>query len=174
MIRRIEMCANVSIIVAALAFCATIIKDRWINSPANVGNATAATEGRLLSARLQIPGIQWGQTSMTLVMALSTACHFCQESTPFYRVLATSRAVTSKRVSIMMVFPQPQGEAEAFVKDHDINATQVLSMPLQKFGISSTPTLLLVDRNGKVEKLWIGVLSPLQQKNVVDELSKLS
>lgn len=175
MVRRLEMLANVSIVAAALVFCATMVKDRWTNKAAAAPrDLTAATEGRLLSSQLNLPGVRWDQASKTLVMALSTQCHFCQESTPFYKALTTSPSVTSKRVSILMVFPQPQNDAETFVRDKDINGDRIVSMPLQKLGITSTPTLLLVDRSGKVERLWIGVLSHLQQKDLLEELAKLS
>jgi len=172
MVRKIETWANVSIIVAVLVFCATIVKDRWINHPNLTGYTSA--ESRLLNTHIQVPGVEWKDAHKTLVMALSTQCHFCQESTPFYKALSTSTAVTSKRVSMMMVFPQPQAEAESFVRSKGIQTSGIVSMPLQTIGVSSTPTLFLVDKSGKVEKLWVGVLTEAQQKDLLAELAKLT
>lgn len=174
MVRKIETWANISVIVAALIFCATIVKDRWIDKPALPLTGYANTESRLLNTRLEVPGVQWNEADKTLVMALSTQCHFCQESTPFYKALSTSKAVTSKRVAMMMVFPQPQSEAESFVRSKGIQTSGIFSLPLQRMGVSSTPTIFLVDRSGKVEKLWVGVLSEAQQKDLLGELAKLS
>jgi hypothetical protein len=174
MFRKLETLANLSIIVAALMFCATIAKDRWLSKPASTSGSSAGTESPLKGSQLKLSGVKWDQADKTLVMALSTQCHFCQESAPFYRELTASPAVKSKRVAVVTVFPQEQSEAESFVKHSEIRADSVLSMPLQTLGASSTPTLLLVNRAGKVEKLWIGVLSPSQQKDLLSELTKLS
>lgn len=172
--RKIETLANFSIIVAALFFCTTLVKDGWLHKPV-VGLAPSAQiDSALQGTRLQINGVNWDQAEKTLVMALSTQCHFCQESTPFYKELTGSAAVKSKRVAIVTVFPQRQADAESFVKANEIQANKVLSMPLQAIRTSSTPTLLLVDRSGRIQKLWIGVLSPSQQKDLKDELAKLS
>ena len=34
-----------------------------------------------------IPNLEWKQHRHTLVLALNTGCHFCEESVPFYRSL---------------------------------------------------------------------------------------
>jgi hypothetical protein len=172
MFRRLETIANLSIIVATLFFCATIAKERWFPTPVTNLGPAASTESSLKGTQLQISGIRWDQADKTLVMALSTQCHFCQESAPFYKELTSSPAVKAKRVVIVTVFPQQQGEAESFVKGNQMHADEVLSMPLQGLGTSSTPTLLLVDRTGKIERLWIGVLSRSQQKDLLVELTK--
>jgi hypothetical protein len=174
MFRKLETIANLSIIVAALMFCATISKDRWLSKPASTSGSSAGTESSLKGTQLKLSGVKWDQADKTLVMALSTQCHFCQESAPFYKELTASPAVKAKRVAIVTVFPQQQGEAETFVKGNQMYADNVLSMPLQLLGTSATPTLLLVDRTGKIERLWIGVLSRSQQKDLLVELTKPS
>jgi hypothetical protein len=172
MFRKLETIANLSVVVAALVFSATIAKDRWFSKPAINSGASAGTESSLKGTQLHLSGVRWAQADKTLVMALSTQCHFCQESVPFYKELGTSPAVKANRVAIVMVFPQEQGEAESFVKSNQMHADGVLSAQIP--GTESTPTLLLVDRTGKVERLWIGVLSPSQRKDLLAELTKVS
>lgn len=173
MTRKIETLANISIIIAALLFCATLVHEKWLYKPGGLAPA-AQTDNRLQGTNLHINGVNWENASKTLVIALSTQCHFCQESVPFYKELTASPAVKSKRVHVVTIFPQQQGEAESFIKASEIRTDSVLSMPLQTLGTSATPTLLLVNHAGKVEKLWIGVLSPAQQKDLLGELAKLS
>ena len=171
--RKIETCANISIIIAAVLFSATLIHEKWLYKSGGLAPA-AQTDNRLQGTNLHINGVKWDNADKTLVMALSTQCHFCQESVPFYKELTASPAVKSRRVMVVTVFPQQQSEAESFVKTSEIRADSVLSMPLQTLGTSSTPTLFLVNRAGKVEKLWIGVLSPSQRKDLLGELTKAS
>lgn len=174
MTRKIEAFANISIILAALLFCATLVHDKWLHKSVSGLAPSAQTEDRLQGTNLSIPGVTWDHADKTLVMALSTQCHFCQESVPFYKELTASPAVRAKRIVVLAVFPQQQSEAESFVKASEIRADSVLSIPLQILGTSATPTLLLVNRTGKVEKLWIGVLSASQQKDLLEELGKRS
>jgi hypothetical protein len=136
--RKIETLANVSIILTALLFCAKLADEEWLHKPARELTPSGQVVSALRGARLQINGVNWDQAEKTLVMALSTQCHFCQESTPFYKELAASPSVRSKRVAIVTVFPQRQAEAESFVKASEIQANKVLSMPLQTIGTSSS------------------------------------
>lgn len=172
MVRKIEACANLSIIIVAILFSATLVNEKWLSKSGGLA-PSAQTDNPLQGTNLHINGVKWDNADKTLVMALSTQCHFCQESVPFYKELTTF-AVKSKRIMVVTVFPQQQTEAESFVKTSEIRADSVLSMPLQTLGTSSTPTLFLVNRVGKVEKLWIGVLSPSQRKDLLGELKKVS
>jgi hypothetical protein len=172
MTRKIETLANISIIIAALLFCTTLVHEKWLHRPSGLAPA-AQTDNRLQGTNLHIDGVNWESANKTVVIALSTQCHFCRESVPFYKELTALPAVKSKRLLVVTVFPQQQGEAESFVKASEIRANIVLSMPLQTLGTSSTPTLFLVNQAGKVERLWIGVLSPTQQKDLLGELAKL-
>lgn len=176
MSRKLEIAANLSIVVAVLFFCVSTVKDRWFqpptSSPSAAGPAFAAgTDGPQKGTQLHINGFKW-EADKTLVLALSTQCHFCQESTPFYKELTSSPKTRDKRISIVTVFPQPASEAESFVKTNQIYPDKVLSMPLGQLGASVTPTVLLVDKTGKVQKLWLGMLSPSQQKELIAELTK--
>lgn len=173
MARKLEMLANVAIIVVAVLFSATIIKDRYLrNTPQAIG-PSALTVSALQGTHLNVSGVKWDQAEKTVVLALSTQCHFCQESLPFYRDLTASKAVTSNRVAVVAIFPQQLPEAQAFINAGKIQPSTVLSMPLQTIGTSSTPTLLLVNHSGIVERLWVGVLSSSQRNDLLSELDKL-
>src|ERR1700757_4688499 len=119
MTRKIEALANISIIIAALLFCATLVHEKWLYKPGGLA-PSAQTENRLQGTNLNIPGVTWDHADKTLVMALSTQCHFCQESVPFYKELTASPAVRAKRIVVLAVFPQQQSEAESFVKASEI------------------------------------------------------
>ena len=171
--RKLEVFANCSIIIVALIICATTIKEHWL-SDSRAPRPAAVTDSRLLSTHLEVPGVDWESANKTIVMALSTQCHFCQESAPFYKSVSESPAVKSKRIAVMMIFPQSSDEAESFARTKDIHPGRILSMNLQQLGISSTPTMFLVDHAGKIEKMWIGVLSEDQQRQLLGDLKRIS
>jgi hypothetical protein len=97
-----------------------------------------------------------------LVIAISTQCHFCRDSEPFYKELAEKSA---SRVKLVAVLPQPQSEAEQYVRQAIAPGIQVVSTSLNSLGVMSTPTLLLIDSSGRVQKAWVGKLDgPAQQQ----------
>lgn len=107
-------------------------------------------------ARIELDRINWGRADHTLVLALSTHCHFCNESADFYRRLAPVAAAA--KVPLVAVFPQPVDEARAHWISENLPLTGVdfIQSAAGSLPISGTPTLILVDRNGVVLRAWAG------------------
>jgi Redoxin len=129
--------------------------------------ATAAAAGTNLKGRL--PGVDWSRNGRTLVLAISTQCHFCRESTPFYRKLQQE---AGKNVKMVAVLPQPVAEAEQYLNGEGVHVDQVKQASLGTIGIHGTPTMLLVDGKGVVAKVWTGKLSEPEQEQVLSILRK--
>jgi hypothetical protein len=156
--KRLETVANISVIIAAIVLVAFLGQQEWIrhNSPSMA--AARSLEGKTV----HLPGVQVAAQSRTLVIAISTQCHFCRDSEPFYKELAEKSA---SRVKLVAVLPQPQSEAEEYVRHAIAPSIQVVSTPLDSLGVMSTPTLLLIDSSGRVQKAWVGKLDgPAQQQ----------
>jgi hypothetical protein len=157
--KRLETITNVVVIIAAVALVVFLGHQEWIrhNSP------SMATARSLEGKTIHLPGVQFAAQSRTLVMAISTQCHFCRDSEPFYKELAEKSA---GRVKLIAVLPQPHGEAEQYVHRAIAPSIQVVSTPLDSLGVTGTPTLLLVDGSGRVQKAWVGKLDGPSQQQV--------
>jgi thioredoxin-related protein len=46
----------------------------------------------------------------------------------------------------------------------------VADIPLAKLGVTGTPTLLFIDRTGKIVKAWVGEVPSEYQRDVIAEL----
>jgi hypothetical protein len=64
----------------------------------------------------------------------------------------------------------PQADAEGFVHSSINPSLEVVSASLDDVHVEATPTLLLVDAHGKVEKSWVGQLDDSGQKQVQSQL----
>ncbi|HXP38614.1 MAG TPA: hypothetical protein VN833_00015 [Candidatus Acidoferrales bacterium] len=156
--KRLETTANIAVIVAAVILVVFLGQQGWIrhNSPSR------ATARSLEGKTVHLPGVQFAAQSRTLIIAISTQCHFCRDSEPFYKELAEK---FGSRVNLIAVLPQTQSEAEQYVRQAIAPSVQVVSSPLISLGVTGTPTLLLVDASGRVQKAWVGKLdSPAQQQ----------
>jgi len=168
---KIETAANVATIGAAIVLSVVLIKTYLL--PAAVirrpvaTTVTEATVGTNLGDRL--PGIDWNGNRRTLVLAISTSCHFCTESAPFFRLL---QQASNRQSKIVAVLPESVSESTAYLEKVGVQTDQVQQAAPGKIGIRGTPTMLLVDGRGTVTKIWVGKLDSEQQIEVLDTLRK--
>lgn len=164
--KKIELLANVAIIVVALVLGAVLVKRYLLPQPADSGPpANARIEP---GTKLSLPGVDWGRSDKTLLMALSTTCHFCTESAPFYQRLA--RAAEAKGINVIAVLPQPESESRQYLSGLAIPISDVRQATLGALGVSGTPTLILVDDKGQVASSWVGKLQSDRESEVAAAL----
>lgn len=102
-----------------------------------------------------------------MVLALSAICHFCKESGRFYEQLVKDcRNVHTRTIAF---FPQPLEQAQAYLKSEGVDVDEVVSADFHLLRIGGTPTLLLVDDHGTVQKVWLEKLNDMKEKEVLDQ-----
>jgi Redoxin len=130
-----------------------------INSPPAVPTSIAGKISADLTGRKK-----W------IVLVLSTQCHFCQESAPFHERLA-QMLQNSPDTGLIAVFPQDRQAVEQYKATYKVNFPNIITdASLAKLQVRGTPTLLLVDQQGKVLKSWRGRLPENDEKEVRTEL----
>jgi hypothetical protein len=68
------------------------------------------------------------------------------------------------------VLPQSQPEATKFLRDAGVEADQVVSASLESIGVRGTPTVMLLDGNGKIQKAWVGRLDEKRKKELLQDV----
>lgn len=157
---KLEAIANTTIILAALIagyvavgrYIATSRISRWIMA----GDRLAT-----------IPNLDWKQRRHTLVLALNTGCIFCERSAPFYQMLADVQASSRSDLGIVAVFPNESEAVGQFMTRVGLHIPSFAAVPLGELRVNGTPTLMLVDNEGRVERTWIGTLTPSDQLDLL-------
>lgn len=160
--RKIEIGANVAIIVAALAIVGIFARN-YFRNPANSQHTISP------GARFALKDVNWQSNGKSLVLAVSTTCHFCTESAPFYRELVSK--CKDQHVRTIAVLPQPISEAESYLKGEGVAVDDVRQGVLHDLEIGGTPTLLLVDSGGIVRNVWFGKLPSDKEREVLARLA---
>lgn len=160
--KRLEVAVNLAIFCAFLMVAALAAK-RFFERPVD-----ARARGPRVGAEVSLPGIDWKNSDLNLVLALSTGCHFCDESAGFYKRLIPT--ANSHGVQVLAVLPQPLSEGRTYLDSLGVSAPKVLESPLTVIGVSGTPTLLLLDRKGQIQKAWVGKLTPEGEQQVFSSL----
>jgi len=112
-------------------------------------------------------GFQWSDHNRTLVLALKDGCVYCDNSMPFYRRLATLQDGRQAGAFLIAAVPDSSEKAKEMMERHNLSVPVVAESRLNTLKVAGTPTLILVDKQGKVLKVWVGVLSVASEDEVI-------
>ena len=107
-----------------------------------------------------------GTHGKTILLALSPNCRFCTISAPFYREL---RLKTKGKVTFSVIMPSNEEIASRYMSRINLEPDLLRTFSLQKMNIQGTPTILMFDE-GKLKNIWTGVLSPNDQKILLNSV----
>lgn len=160
--RTVELSANVAIIVvAALVIYSFVVAKFRAKQSVPVGPS--------VGMKMSLSGVKWEENGSTLLIALQRGCRFCEESAGFYHRLYEQRGQTLNP-RIVAVVPGEKSEVERYLSDQGILADQVINLSLSELNVSGTPTLMLVDHEGRVNGVWVGKLNDNQEKEVSQKI----
>jgi len=169
--KKIELAANATIILVAALLCVVLAKNHLLSAPvantkADVSQTRQAANQLPIGTHLSYLDLDWKQSPQTLVLAISSVCHFCTESGSFYKTVMQNR----KNTRVIAVLPQPVEEGKSYLQKLGVSVDEVRQLPLDKIGAHGTPTLLLVANTGVVKEAWIGKLSSDKEAEVLSKL----
>lgn len=161
--KRIETVANVVVIVVGVIVLIVLVR-MYVLPRFNERRQPQVAVGSSIS----VDNIDWRKNGETLILALSTTCHFCSESAPFYRRLVNE--TQGKHIVILALLPESPEDAHGFLAKLDIPIRDVRQFPIKTLGVAATPTLILVNEEGKVKSVWLGKLEPDKENEVLSRL----
>ena len=162
--QRIELTANVLIIVVAILIVGVVVQ-RYRSSPPPAPQSKAPAIG----SKVSLPDVDLSKSNKNVLLVLQKGCHFCSESAEFYkRLIAETKG---RNVNIVAVLPQDKSEAEEYLNSLGIQGVGVRQSRLDSLSVSGTPTIIVLNNRGEIAAVWVGKL-PLETENEV--LAKLN
>jgi hypothetical protein len=170
-LKKVELAANISIILLAVMTGVTLYKTHLSADPPKNANPTISGSGitkpsTFIGSKVNLSGVNWKVNGQTVLLALSTTCHFCSESTPFYRQLLKERG----SIHIIAVLPQTVDAARKYLEQHGVTVDDVRQAQLDSIDVQATPTLLLVNDAGVITSSWVGKLAADKEAEVLSKL----
>lgn len=163
---KLEVMTNIMVIAGVLLF--GLVLYRSFTDHAKLAPEAPAV-GTVLPA---LPGYRWGGHSQILLLALRKGCHFCEASMPFYRELLKAEKRGAPAAHLVSVLPDGEPDAARLLRDSQLDVPMVASFQLQRLHVSGTPTLILVEGSGRVEKVWVGEQDAAGQRAIFDAIRK--
>jgi thioredoxin-related protein len=161
--KNLEIITNFAIILAAVALIGTVTYKFLLTG----GETSAKTlkDG----SEFSMLETNWAENKKSLVLVLQKDCHFCSESSSFYKTLS-ERNRNNKQVKLIAAFPQSVDEGKNYLSEQGIAVDEVRKISFGK-GIDGTPTLVLVDEKGSVVDSWEGKLTVEEEQKVLEKLN---
>lgn len=161
--KKIEMAANIGIVITAVLVVILFVRN-YTHRQSEPERTVA------LNSKFALKDVNWQANDKTLVFGVSTTCHFCTDSAPFYRKLV--EACKQQHVHTVAVLPQTPAEAQAYLAGEGVSVDEIRQATLSDLNINGTPTLVLVNRGGVVKRVWLGELPSTKENEVVTSLAQ--
>jgi hypothetical protein len=163
---KLEVAANVAVIVLAVVIGSVFLMDRFAS------RGPGPNEVKVGDQLPGLPAYNWKAHERTLVLALRSGCHFCEASMPFYRKLAQLEQSNQIGVHLIAVFPDDPAAVHKVVEIQQLTLEVLPLFELGQVKVQATPTLMLVDEQGRVSKVWMGELPAAEEAEVIAAISK--
>lgn len=160
LLKKIEVVANLSIVVVAIVVCIAAVK--YFRTKATGADAHTATIAA--GSKMNLPNEDWGRNRKTLLLGLSTNCKYCSASAGFYQRLAQAASANTKLVAVL---PQSREESQQYLAALKLPIENIQQASPAALGIRGTPTLILVNSAGSVTNLWVGQLPHDKEEEVL-------
>jgi hypothetical protein len=158
---KLDLFANIVVIIVGLVWSTIFVRNYFFAAPSGF---EPFKPGEFLG---EVPGTDWSKHDRTLVIALKIGCTYCEQSMPFYRKLSEMEANTQ----LVVVFPDKKEAVENYLAMHKLRIRAISGLPLKSLKVGGTPTLILLDGNGRVLRSWAGLLSARGEEDVLKHLT---
>jgi hypothetical protein len=165
---RLEVATNVAVLLVAAVVLATFARAYFGSQP--MPQLQAGFERGQTFA--QVPGVGYDNSPQTLLIAMSTRCHFCAESLPFYKRLAEAQRASGRATRVVAVFPNQDSEVRQYVRENNLDLEAIAGVDLGALNISGTPTAILIDGGGKIRDFWVGKLPQDKEQQIIKAVSE--
>jgi thioredoxin-related protein len=166
----LDTVANIAIIVTCAVALALMVNRFFFNKPtAPAGGPPQVEVGEQFD---QIRQVLPAGSQKALVVALSPTCHFCNESMPFYKRLIEERNQKGSGVKIIAAVPADAAKAEEAQKfaAAGVQPDSLVTVDFASIKVPGTPTIMLVDNQGKVLDVWVGKQDSGGEGKIIDTL----
>jgi len=158
--RKLEVIGYIAVIIISLATLGV----KWSMRPTE----PVAKGDQLAVLQAHLPA----ESDQTYVLAISPQCPHCTKSMPFFKKLVEQRDAKgiSKSVIVALHEQTPIEEEEKILEENHVQVDKIVQLDMDEMKVRGVPTMLLVDKTGKVLEVWNGRLPEKEQEKVLASL----
>jgi peroxiredoxin len=161
LVRRASVALSAGLVLMLVATAGTIA---WPRLAATLGATPDVVLPYETGTLIDVPAAWYQGGPETLIVFARATCAACEKAQPFLKDLV-GRMSTRGRV-VMAHPPGAPDEDRKFGQDLGISRDRI-HMTLEKLRVRATPTLVLVNGDGRVVRAWEGVGDEAQQATIL-------
>lgn len=162
----LEVLTNAALLTVCLTFLALVART-FVFSPSRSQHGGGLHVNETVQ---RIQGIDFAGAPRTLLLALSSECDFCSSSIDFYNKLIKTPDSVARKVNIVAVFPQRDEIVKKYLIEKQMLVTAVAGVDLSALRVNGTPSIILVDKTGRILEVWTGKLSAESERSLLNSL----
>jgi thiol-disulfide isomerase/thioredoxin len=170
---RLDRLANLSIAALCCVLAAKVASSiyfDWSRQEKPPATAESTDAPRQFTTIAETPELALRDSRKTLVLVAASTCIFCTRSMPFYRRLASE--ARSNGIQFVAATNEDLQRHTNYLNEHGVGVDKVVSAGKNGIHVSGTPTLLVVQSDGRVGRMWRGQLRGEREKDVFEELRR--
>lgn len=108
----------------------------------------------------------------TLLFVFTTTCPSCAKNLPYWRDIIS--VVDGAKTEILGISTHDIGQTKAYQREHDLSwpvTSTTDSTFIKKYKVNAVPQTILIDEHGKVQQVWLGLLTVEQVKQIKKMIS---
>jgi hypothetical protein len=156
---KLETATHLFLIAVCCLAGGLLIEQRFF---ANDVPAPSAVVGR----EVKLPGADWQAARVSVLLQISSTCHYCNDSMPFYRKLMAARQSSAARVPVIVASADAVTVMQQHLAEQQVGVDKVLHSRLDGIG-AVTPTVYIVDSKGLIKRVFVGELDSSRQEELL-------
>jgi thioredoxin-related protein len=166
--RHLDIITTILVVALFVTMTVVYVHGRFYKKQVDPAGSTVAKDLKIADALK----LEYKTHSRTLILALDKNCTYCERSAEFYKRLLQSQATSAGNTQLVAVLPNDDWEATHYLRQEGLERLpHVSNVKLGQFKISALPTLILVDRLGRVVESWSGQLDEARENQVLESIN---
>jgi len=154
LIRRATIAASAGLVLMVLATMGYIM---WPRFAVSMGVRAASTPPYVAGQKIDVPSAWYTESPHTLIVFARASCAACEKAQPFLKQLV--QHMNGRGVPMMAHPPGAPEEDAIFARTLGV-APEHIKMTTENLRVRATPTIVLVDWQGRVVNAWEGATKP--------------
>jgi thiol-disulfide isomerase/thioredoxin len=126
----------------------------------------------LIGKKLNIADFRNPSSRPSAVLFINSHCGFCRANAPFYREIVDAQRRNKKGMNLAVASIEPPATTREFLTKERIEADGIYQVSSAIKGLSNTPTLLILDEAGTVQRVFVGMLDETRQRQFLDAMGR--
>lgn len=166
--KHLDIITTILVVALFVTMAIVYVHGRFFKKQVDPLGSTIAKDLRIADALK----LEYKTHSRTLLLALDKNCAYCERSAEFYKRLLDAQANSAGNTQLVAILPNDDWDAKIYLRQAGLERLSYLSnVKLGQLKITALPTLILVDRLGRVLESWSGQLDEERENLVLEAIS---